>query len=311
MSDFVCMDWDLQAIVRGCSSELSTPVMDIPRRQSCFPPPSLQQDVFFKFPDICESTTIFDELEQLYKPFYPQTTITSTTSMSVPLEVKKPKKMRKPRPVSISANGTINIDEAAQPKKGKNQQKRVVQQVTDALSCDMWAWRKYGQKPIKGSPYPRSYYRCSSSKGCLARKQVERSSTDPGQFIITYSAEHNHTHPIRRSSLAGSTRSKTLMRSTVPAATSQPADQAQTVLSPITPLARSIEDEFVQENIKKGEEGNVFENGGEEVMPDLSDELFSSLQDLEDLLFDQFTEDISDDKTWFIDESATIPTQGL
>ncbi|XBI65537.1 hypothetical protein VPH35_045362 [Triticum aestivum] len=38
---------------------------------------------------------------------------------------------------------------------------------------DSWAWRKYGQKPIKGSPFP------SSSKGCPARKQVERSQADP------------------------------------------------------------------------------------------------------------------------------------
>ncbi|KAL8090876.1 hypothetical protein AgCh_040086 [Apium graveolens] len=60
---------------------------------------------------------------------------------------------------------------------------------------DSWAWRKYGQKPIKGSPYPRAYYRCSSSKGCLARKQVERSRTDPTMLIVTYSSEHNHSWP--------------------------------------------------------------------------------------------------------------------
>lgn len=63
--------------------------------------------------------------------------------------------------------------------------------------CDTWAWRKYGQKPIKGSPYPRSYYRCSTSKGCLARKQVERSHLDPALFIVTYTAEHSHHHPPR------------------------------------------------------------------------------------------------------------------
>ncbi|CAA3026612.1 probable WRKY transcription factor 69 isoform X2 [Olea europaea subsp. europaea] len=61
---------------------------------------------------------------------------------------------------------------------------------------DSWSWRKYGQKPIKGSPYPRGYYRCSSSKGCPARKQVERSHLDPTMLLITYSCDHNHNHPL-------------------------------------------------------------------------------------------------------------------
>lgn len=58
---------------------------------------------------------------------------------------------------------------------------------------DAWAWRKYGQKPIKGSPFPRAYYRCSSSKGCPARKQVERSRAEPDKVIVTYSFEHSHS----------------------------------------------------------------------------------------------------------------------
>ncbi|KAF5764823.1 putative transcription factor WRKY family [Helianthus annuus] len=66
---------------------------------------------------------------------------------------------------------------------------------TNAPPADSWAWRKYGQKPIKGSPYPRGYYRCSSSKGCPARKQVERSRADPTMVMVTYSCEHNHPWP--------------------------------------------------------------------------------------------------------------------
>ncbi|KAK1422743.1 hypothetical protein QVD17_18029 [Tagetes erecta] len=69
---------------------------------------------------------------------------------------------------------------------------------TNAPPSDSWAWRKYGQKPIKGSPYPRGYYRCSSSKGCPARKQVERSRTDPTMVMVTYSCEHNHPWPASR-----------------------------------------------------------------------------------------------------------------
>nr|QFI57421.1 WRKY26 [Glycyrrhiza glabra] len=63
---------------------------------------------------------------------------------------------------------------------------------------DSWAWRKYGQKPIKGSPYPRGYYRCSSSKSCPARKQVERSHVDPTVLLVTYSSDHNHPWPLSR-----------------------------------------------------------------------------------------------------------------
>ncbi|KAK6134286.1 hypothetical protein DH2020_031976 [Rehmannia glutinosa] len=45
------------------------------------------------------------------------------------------------------------------------------------------------------SPKKRGYYRCSSSKGCPARKQVERSRLDPTTLLITYSCEHNHPIP--------------------------------------------------------------------------------------------------------------------
>ncbi|XP_022728104.1 WRKY transcription factor 22-like isoform X2 [Durio zibethinus] len=61
----------------------------------------------------------------------------------------------------------------------------------EGLPSDLWSWRKYGQKPIKGSPYPR----CSTSKNCLAKKQVERCRTDARMFIITYTSGHNHPGP--------------------------------------------------------------------------------------------------------------------
>lgn len=49
----------------------------------------------------------------------------------------------------------------------------------------------------------RGYYRCSSNKGCLARKQVERSCNDPSMLIVSYTAEHNHPQPSHRNLLAG------------------------------------------------------------------------------------------------------------
>lgn len=38
----------------------------------------------------------------------------------------------------------------------------------------------------------RGYYRCSSVRGCPARKHVERATDDPGMLIVTYCGEHRH-----------------------------------------------------------------------------------------------------------------------
>lgn len=95
----------------------------------------------------------------------------------------------------------------------------------------------------------RNYYRCSSSKGCAARKQVERSNSDPNMFIVTYTGDHTHPRPTHRNSLAGSSRSKfaaqkatekdsnvsdqSLTNMANPACSSPPSATSQ--LSPTTP----------------------------------------------------------------------------
>ncbi|THU68252.1 hypothetical protein C4D60_Mb08t01960 [Musa balbisiana] len=83
---------------------------------------------------------------------------------------------------------------------------------------DGYKWRKYGQKSIKNSPNPRSYYRCSNPR-CGAKKQVERSMEDPEMLIVTYEGLHLHctySHlllpPPREDSKAGFHASKKLKR---------------------------------------------------------------------------------------------------
>ncbi|WCJ25661.1 WRKY DNA-binding protein 3 [Euphorbia peplus] len=64
----------------------------------------------------------------------------------------------------------------------------------DKPSDDGYNWRKYGQKPIKSSEYPRSYYKCTHLT-CPVKKKVERSSD--GQITeIIYKGHHNHELPM-------------------------------------------------------------------------------------------------------------------
>lgn len=69
----------------------------------------------------------------------------------------------------------------------------------DKPADDGYNWRKYGQKQVKGSEFPRSYYKCTCPN-CPVKKKVERSLEGHVTAII-YKGEHNHQrpHPNKRS----------------------------------------------------------------------------------------------------------------
>ncbi|KAK1370310.1 WRKY domain-containing protein [Heracleum sosnowskyi] len=172
--------------------------------------------------------------------------------------VASPRLLKVPSSTLISSNGRMVSANSSRPannclikstclqissprstsiKRRKSQAKKVVcvpaptpansKPTGEIVPSDLWAWRKYGQKPIKGSPYPRGYYRCSSSKGCSARKQVERSRTDSNMLVITYTSEHNHPWPTQRNALAGSTRNQHASKTTNPTSKTLPTADSQ------------------------------------------------------------------------------------
>ncbi|GMI85227.1 hypothetical protein like AT4G26640 [Hibiscus trionum] len=64
---------------------------------------------------------------------------------------------------------------------------------SSTISDDGYNWRKYGQKHVKGSEFPRSYYKCTHPN-CEVKKLFERSHD--GQITeIIYKGTHDHPKP--------------------------------------------------------------------------------------------------------------------
>ncbi|XP_047162806.1 WRKY transcription factor 44 isoform X1 [Vigna umbellata] len=97
-------------------------------------------------------------------------------------------------------------NEVALSEEGLVEPRIVMQSFTDSeILGDGFRWRKYGQKVVKGNPYPRSYYRCTNVK-CNVRKHVERAIDDPRSFVTTYEGKHNHDMPLKNTGNVASER---------------------------------------------------------------------------------------------------------
>ncbi|CAL5084981.1 unnamed protein product [Urochloa decumbens] len=91
-----------------------------------------------------------------------------------------------PVEVGTSELNQMNSSEnAAQETQSEN--------VAEKSAEDGYNWRKYGQKHVKGSENPRSYYKCTHPN-CEVKKLVERSLD--GQITdVVYKRHHNHPKP--------------------------------------------------------------------------------------------------------------------
>lgn len=69
------------------------------------------------------------------------------------------------------------------------------------LIDDGHQWRKYGQKAILNSEFPRNYFRCTHKidQGCLATKQVQKVQDAPPLYRTIYQGQHTCKNLILKS----------------------------------------------------------------------------------------------------------------
>ncbi|XP_015061640.1 probable WRKY transcription factor 20 [Solanum pennellii] len=127
-------------------------------------------------------------------------------SALVESEMPYSKELSLPAPVSLEAS-SISTSAAATDNEEINQRgqsntssqgshadnKDVSSVTAERSSEDGYNWRKYGQKLVKGSEFPRSYYKCTYPN-CEVKKIFERSPD--GQITeIVYKGSHDHPKP--------------------------------------------------------------------------------------------------------------------
>ncbi|KAJ9546071.1 hypothetical protein OSB04_025778 [Centaurea solstitialis] len=112
-----------------------------------------------------------------------------------------PKDLDEFKPLKSTINGAAAADNQTSPIIKSTESENTKRHLLDGYpketaqpamrnSEDGYNWRKYGQKQVKGSEYPRSYYKCTHPN-CQVKKKVERSH-DGHITEIIYKGAHNH-----------------------------------------------------------------------------------------------------------------------
>ncbi|RDX60869.1 putative WRKY transcription factor 70, partial [Mucuna pruriens] len=99
-------------------------------------------------------------------------------------------------PVATSGNDPSSDGGNRSRKAGRGRYNRrrsaLAWTIVSCATDDNHAWRKYGQKRIQNSEFPRCYFRCSHKydQGCRATKQVQRDEENPNMYQTTYIGIH-------------------------------------------------------------------------------------------------------------------------
>ncbi|KMT16293.1 hypothetical protein BVRB_3g054430 [Beta vulgaris subsp. vulgaris] len=187
--------------ISASSSSVSTTISQRMTQQNVH-----TQTVLDPSPSNC-STIPGESSEVVNTPATPNSlSISSSSSDAVNDEQQHTQQQKTQQSKTVEVvNDDVNDDEdktkkQLKPKK-KNQKRQkeprfafMTKSEVDHLD-DGYRWRKYGQKAVKNSPYPRSYYRCTTV-ACGVKKRVERSSDDPTIVVTTYEGQHTHPCPV-------------------------------------------------------------------------------------------------------------------
>uniref|UniRef100_A0A7N0U698 WRKY domain-containing protein n=1 Tax=Kalanchoe fedtschenkoi TaxID=63787 RepID=A0A7N0U698_KALFE len=170
---------------------------------------NVETEIPFSYPEL---DSIFDPQDDdqfhvfpppVMKPFTTPTPSSAITTTTATTAVVAPS----PRPkVKKSKARSLSFEEIYKRKLKKKSSKKIssVHEVGDGKQIeDVWAWKKNGQNFTKDSPYLRSYFKCSTSDECFARKVVQQTSEVPEKFIVTYTGLHVHPPPNTENPIRG------------------------------------------------------------------------------------------------------------